>query len=214
MQNCNNGINIPTLETDPCNGERVSAGCVIDSSLYSELSLSANSTQQQINQAQYLASLNTKSVTDNLQTQIDILEDSTPDGSETKVTAGTNVSVTGVGTIASPYVVNSVDSRPYKVYTALITQQNTSAPTVIVLENTIGSISLVYNSVGYYSLSSVGLFTTDKTVGFITLSQGNTVLTLKPFTTNLITVLSFSGNGTTFINDAITNSSIEIRVYN
>lgn len=30
-----------------------------------------------------------------------------PDGSETKVTAGTNVTVTGVGTIASPYIVNS-----------------------------------------------------------------------------------------------------------
>ena len=30
-----------------------------------------------------------------------------PDGSETKVTAGTNVTVTGTGTVASPYVVNS-----------------------------------------------------------------------------------------------------------
>jgi hypothetical protein len=29
------------------------------------------------------------------------------DGSETKVTAGTNVTVTGTGTIASPYVINS-----------------------------------------------------------------------------------------------------------
>ncbi len=31
----------------------------------------------------------------------------TPDGSETKVIAGTNVTVTGVGTPASPYVVNA-----------------------------------------------------------------------------------------------------------
>ena len=30
-----------------------------------------------------------------------------PDGSETKVTAGTNTSVTGTGTIATPYVINS-----------------------------------------------------------------------------------------------------------
>jgi hypothetical protein len=34
----------------------------------------------------------------------------TPNGSETKVTAGTNVTVTGVGTSASPYVVNSTSS--------------------------------------------------------------------------------------------------------
>lgn len=31
-----------------------------------------------------------------------------PDGSETKVTAGTNISVTGAGTIATPYVINSI----------------------------------------------------------------------------------------------------------
>ncbi len=31
----------------------------------------------------------------------------TPDGSETKVTAGTNVTVTGVGATANPYVVNA-----------------------------------------------------------------------------------------------------------
>ena len=34
-----------------------------------------------------------------------------PDGSETKVTAGTNVSVTGTGTIATPYVINSTDTN-------------------------------------------------------------------------------------------------------
>lgn len=33
-----------------------------------------------------------------------------PDGSETKVTAGTNVTITGTGTTASPYVVNSTAS--------------------------------------------------------------------------------------------------------
>jgi hypothetical protein len=37
----------------------------------------------------------------------DLTNKPTVDGSETKVTAGTNVTVTGVGTIASPYVINS-----------------------------------------------------------------------------------------------------------
>ena len=52
---CNQGIVIPELSTDPCGGERVKAECVIDSNLYSDLSLPANATQQQINQALYLA---------------------------------------------------------------------------------------------------------------------------------------------------------------
>jgi hypothetical protein len=34
----------------------------------------------------------------------------TPDGSETKVNAGTNITVTGVGTTANPYVINSTSS--------------------------------------------------------------------------------------------------------
>ncbi len=39
----------------------------------------------------------------------------TPDGSETKVTAGTNVTVTGSGTTASPYVVNASGITTYSV---------------------------------------------------------------------------------------------------
>ena len=70
---CNQGIAIPTLSTDPCGGERIKAECVVDSNLYSELSLSINATQQQINQALYLAFLNLKATTENLQTQIDLL---------------------------------------------------------------------------------------------------------------------------------------------
>ncbi|MCP4000586.1 MAG: DUF1566 domain-containing protein [Gammaproteobacteria bacterium] len=39
----------------------------------------------------------------------------TADGSETKVTAGTNVTVTGVGTTLSPYVVNASGATTYSV---------------------------------------------------------------------------------------------------
>lgn len=39
------------------------------------------------------------------------------DGSETKIQAGTNVSVTGVGTIASPYVINSIAGNTCNIYT-------------------------------------------------------------------------------------------------
>jgi hypothetical protein len=64
--NCSQGLNTPVLDTDPCNGERVSAGCVVDPNLYSDLGLPINSTQQQINQALYLA-------LKNLQNQINAL---------------------------------------------------------------------------------------------------------------------------------------------
>jgi len=69
---CNNYI-VPVFEEDVCLGETKPATCVIDSSLYSELGLEANSSQQEINQALYLAFINLKTLTDNLQTQINLL---------------------------------------------------------------------------------------------------------------------------------------------
>jgi hypothetical protein len=62
-------------------------------------------------------------------------------------------------------------SAPYKVYTALLSQSGTSAPTAIVLENTLGvTPTLTYNNVGDYTIECTGCFTTDKT----TVSTGYT----------------------------------------
>ena len=97
---CNNGISIPILETDLCQGSRINATCVIYESLYSELSLSANATQQEINQAIYLAYLNLKATTDNIDATVSGL-----DGSETKIEAGDNVEITGSGTTVNPYTI-------------------------------------------------------------------------------------------------------------
>ena len=69
---CDLHIN-PVFQEDPCQGERTASSCVVDPTVYSELSLSANSTQQQINQAMYLAILNLKATVENLQEQIDAL---------------------------------------------------------------------------------------------------------------------------------------------
>ena len=73
MADCNNGITIPILNPDPCEGCTTNANCVVDENLYAELSLSSNSTQKEINQALYLAFLNLKAITVDLQTQIDNL---------------------------------------------------------------------------------------------------------------------------------------------
>ena len=74
---CNNYVT-PIFEEDLCQGEVKSASCVKDSSIYPELSLPANSTQQQINQAQYLAALNIKATTENLDTRVTTLEEAVP----------------------------------------------------------------------------------------------------------------------------------------
>ncbi len=56
--------------------------------------------------------------------------------------------------------------RPkYKVYTALLSQSGTSAPTAIVLENTLGATpTFSYNAQGNYTVTCTGCFTEDKTV--------------------------------------------------
>jgi len=56
--------------------------------------------------------------------------------------------------------------RPYKVYSALIAQSGTSAPTVLVLENTTGgTVSYTYNAAGDYTATITGAsFTANKTM--------------------------------------------------
>ena len=57
-----------------------------------------------------------------------------------------------------------VDSRPYKVYTALLTQSGTDAPVATVLENTLGvTPTFIYDEVGNYKIALNGGFTEEKT---------------------------------------------------
>lgn len=57
-----------------------------------------------------------------------------------------------------------VDSRPYKVYTALLTQSGTDAPIAEVLENTLGVVpTFSYEGIGYYGISLNGSFLGIKT---------------------------------------------------
>ncbi len=58
----------------------------------------------------------------------------------------------------------SGDSRPYKVYTALLTQSGTSAPVATVLENTLGGdIVWSYYTEGVCNGELLGAFTINKT---------------------------------------------------
>lgn len=56
----------------------------------------------------------------------------------------------------------------YKVYTALLTQSGTGAPTVTVLQNTIGTIVWSRVSIGSYKGTLTGVFTSGKTFYNIT----------------------------------------------
>jgi hypothetical protein len=55
----------------------------------------------------------------------------------------------------------------YKVYTALLTQTGTSAPTATVLENTIGTITWTYTDYGFYTGTCTGCFTENKTFAYM-----------------------------------------------
>jgi hypothetical protein len=98
---------------------------------------------------------------------------------------------------------------PYKVYSALISQLGTDAPTAIVLENTIGTITFSYNNIGQYNILSDGLFITDKTWTNPTYNDV-TVLPISIFRSNANTLYLNTVGG----NDSLYKTSIEIRVYN
>jgi hypothetical protein len=105
---------------------------------------------------------------------------------------------------------------PYKVYTALLTQTGTTEPTAIVLENTLGPITFVYNGTGTYAVLSSGLFTTNKTAFFITPNNagtggGTAIQALTPSQANLWSYLTNTGFG---IDGVLNTATLEIRVYN
>ena len=86
-----------------------------------------------------------------------------PDGSETKVTAGTNTSVTGTGTIATPYVINSTDTNTtYSAGTAMslvgTTFNNTAPDQTVVL--TQGGATTITGTYPNFTITSTDSNTT------------------------------------------------------
>jgi hypothetical protein len=82
-------------------------------------------------------------------------------GSETKINAGDDITVTGLGTVGSPYVV--AVNKGYSEYEALITQQSTGNPTVLILKNEIGNIVWTRTNPGRYYGTLSGAFNSAKT---------------------------------------------------
>jgi hypothetical protein len=112
-------------------------------------------------------------------------------------------------------VTGSNNIRPYKVYTALLTQIGTNAPVATVLENTIGPIIWTYDGIGTYLATSVGNFTVNKTAIFM---NGNSSITQGIYPSintpgDDITVETAIISPLTYSDDILVSTSIEIRVY-
>ena len=64
------------------------------------------------------------------------------------------------------FAASVIPPSPYKVYTALLTQEGTNAPVATVLEDTIGNISFAYDGVGLYRIVNSQSFDQTKTAMF------------------------------------------------
>lgn len=112
--------------------------------------------------------------------------------------------------------VDTISEKPYKVYTAIVSQSGENAPTAIILENTLGQVpTFSYNTVGNYDINVTGnIFTNNKTFVSITAGATNEDMTLKAsaLVSNSVSITRHSSGVPA--DGSITNASIEIRVYN
>lgn len=105
------------------------------------------------------------------------------------------------------------DHINYKIYSALITQTGTNAPTVVILEpNTIGNIVWTYVGIGQYKGTLAGAFQAQKTAFLFAPGQGNKINTA----ISLVPPNSF--NISVYVADVLADNYlyetlIEIRVY-
>lgn len=110
---------------------------------------------------------------------------------------------------ASGTIALSETIKPYKVYTALLSQSGTSAPVATVLENTLGG-TVVWNRAtgGVYHATLTGAFASNKTAIFVTNRLSTDLLRAYRYDANIIYLESSNGDGN------LLNNTIEIRVYN
>ncbi len=121
-----------------------------------------------------------------------------------------------VNRIVKYFTDNPADSRPYKVYAALVSQTGTSAPTAVILENTLGGTPVFsYVSEGEYRMTLSGAFPQLKyfspfPISYYNSTPGDGVITYYWFRENdnsvLITCLDGDGE--------LNNAPVGFVVYN
>ncbi len=106
-------------------------------------------------------------------------------------------------------------STSYKVYTALLTQTGTGAPTATVLENTLGgTVVWARTSTGDYTGTLSGAFTTGKTVARASISNfsGYPIFSMPTSSVNSLHLVTSSYVGAA-TDGVLDGSFVEIRVY-
>ena len=141
-------------------------------------------------------------------------------GLENVFIIGTNnrtVTESGTGWIGNIQYRNGapVDNLPYYIYSALVTQTGTSVPTLIELQNTLGTvITTSYTLAGFYTLTSSVALTPNKSTAFHSLNDAgtNTMKTILSTSEDSVVIKTYN-SANTRINGVMTDSFIEIRVY-
>lgn len=106
-----------------------------------------------------------------------------------------------------------VASLGYKVYTALLDQSSTSAPTAIVLMNTLGATpTFSYDSTGNYSITATGIFTLNKTTCILSQYSG-ALISCDILSANSISITTEALVSGLAQNGILYKTMIEIRVY-
>lgn len=106
--------------------------------------------------------------------------------------------------------------KPYKVYTALLTQTGTSAPVATILENTLGAVPVwSYQGVGNYVLTLAGAFLSGKVVMFLNNDRSNSIYAIYRTSNNTLEIEIKITDSVPFVptNSLLTQASLEIRIY-
>lgn len=93
-----------------------------------------------------------------------------------------------------------------KRYKALISQSGTSAPTAVILENSLGTVTFGYSSAATYTVNSSGLFTVGKTALYVTQKSASNGIGLNQLNGNTLNLLAQSDG-------FLSNTTLLIEVY-
>jgi hypothetical protein len=103
----------------------------------------------------------------------------------------------------------------YKKYVALMTQTGTAAPTVTVLENSIGDIVWTRASTGLYRGTLIGAFTLNKTYAMMSVTLIDGIVNVFRFSNDTVRVATtnLKNPNADYHDNHLLNNTIEIRVY-
>ena len=129
----------------------------------------------------------------------------------------------GIESISGDYVDNTDplnpvlnDPRPYKVYTALLTQSGTNAPVATVLENTLG-VTVVWTRIAvgsYRATPSSSIFLGDKTFYIFNSNNQGSGFEVNSSLNDINDLRIYTVDVGELVDGSLDNLPVEVRVYN